>query len=467
MRIAAVIAPHVALLIVIVTVIFAGSSSEPLTTFSALSLTLLELVLTWFILGWFQYTIYSDRRALVDLVNCLTMYSRGEFNFSVTQPKSKILQQLIHILNRLYRKTDYTQQGLRARVLRQEQILEGIAQGVVVCEVSDWKVLFFNAAAGRLLQTDAAHALGRTFRELCEFPSLVRALEEMLRQPNPTDKAIYLGNDAETVLQIRVKALHDEEEEGIESAKFLLELADVTELKRLEKVRRDFVANVSHELKTPITSIQGSVETLLDGALKDEHDAQRFVSMIGRHAQRLNLIFDDLLSLSRLEQGSEAGYLERQEQELLPIVEASAELCEQQASAKGVLIVVDCHPQLTACVNASLIQQALVNLVDNAVKYSSEGGEVRITASRDESGLHLKVLDKGPGIAANHLSRIFERFYRVDQARNRRVGGTGLGLSIVKHIAQAHGGRVAAISEVGKGSCFELILPNVTAHCNI
>jgi len=186
--------------------------------------------------------------------------------------------------------------------------------------------------------------------------------------------------------------------------------------------------------------------------------------MIGRHAQRLNLIFDDLLSLSRLEQGSERGFLERREQKLRPLLEACVELCEQRAQVKNVTVSLEAEETISALVNASLVQQAVVNLVDNAIKFSGSGGNVRVVVVQDEQGVHLQVHDSGPGISPQHLGRIFERFYRVDQARDRREGGTGLGLAIVKHIAQAHGGTVAASSELGKGSCFEVILPALTLH---
>jgi two-component system, OmpR family, phosphate regulon sensor histidine kinase PhoR len=459
-----VILPHLSLITLIGAVVIVLFSTTEVRVL-AIYVILTSLVATWLGICWFQYRVYIDRRVIIDLVNCLTMYSRGEYNFSFSEPRSHVLKQLISVLNRVHDKNDRTYNVLCSRLTRQQQILEEISQGVIVCDSESRNIIFCNAAASRLLNLTSEQAIGASLKEVCTVPDLLATVMQFETMHDSVEEEVRLEDERETVLHVRVKSVEgDIELDNPVSTKFLIELIDVTELKRLEKVRRDFVANVSHELKTPITSIQGSVETLLDGALKDEHDAERFVNMIGRHAQRLNFIFEDLLSLSRLEQG-EGAMLERQEEQLLPVLTVCIELCEQRAIDKGVTLHLECSQDLTAYINVNLIQQALVNLIDNAVKYSSSGGSVRIKAEKaDDETVHFKVFDNGPGIAATHLSRIFERFYRVDPARNRREGGTGLGLSIVKHIAQAHGGKVRAKSELGKGSCFEVIIPSFTLH---
>ena len=237
-------------------------------------------------------------------------------------------------------------------------------------------------------------------------------------------------------------------------------LNDVTRIRRLENFRRDFVANVSHELRTPITAIKGFVETLLDGAMREPESAEKFLGIIARQADRLNAIINDLLLLSKLEQQGEQGTVTTESAAIRGVLDAAIELCAFKADRKNIPIQVRCEGTLRAKVNVPLLEQALVNLVDNAVKYSEPGKPVTVEAAlRNGGSLVIQVRDEGRGIEQEHLPRIFERFYRVDKGRSRDMGGTGLGLSIVKHIAQAHGGSVAVQSEPGKGSLFTITLP--------
>jgi two-component system phosphate regulon sensor histidine kinase PhoR len=229
-------------------------------------------------------------------------------------------------------------------------------------------------------------------------------------------------------------------------------------LRRLENLRSDFVANVSHELKTPITSIKGFIETLLDGALNDPVEAERFLRIVAKHSDRLNAIIDDLLTLSRLEQGGKEG-MEMQQTGLAGLMNSAIEVCSHRAGKKDITIELVCPENLAAAVNPPLIEQALINLIGNAVKYSQSGKTVTVRAESGEKGVTLFVEDQGYGIEPEHLDRLFERFYRVDKGRSRQEGGTGLGLAIVKHIAQVHGGSVSVKSTFGKGSAFSIFIP--------
>ncbi len=229
---------------------------------------------------------------------------------------------------------------------------------------------------------------------------------------------------------------------------------------RLENVRRDFVANVSHELRTPITSIQGFVETLQDGAADNPEDARRFLGIIARQAARLEAIISDLLLLSRLENEAGGAALAREDCALADILDAVVQNCRKAAEAKRIRLLPECPPGLRVHASPNLLQQAVANLVDNAVKYSPEGTAVAVSgAAAADGGVSVSVQDQGCGIAAEHHERIFERFYRADKARSRESGGTGLGLAIVKHIVLAHGGRVSVASAPGLGSTFTLALP--------
>ena len=279
-----------------------------------------------------------------------------------------------------------------------------------------------------------------------------------LDSPTPVfEEIVFYDGKKERFLQAQGAVLRSEAQgEGIGA---LVVLHDVTQLRRLENVRREFVSNVSHELRTPITSITGFVETLLAGAKDEPEDRDRFLDIIKRHVERLNNIIEDLLALSRIEQSEERGTIERENIALREVLERALQNCQGEAEAREIRLDLQCDPELRANISPSLMEQAVVNLIDNAVKYSGSGGLVHVEAEVRGGEVAIRVRDQGCGIAPEHLDRVFERFYRVDKARSRKLGGTGLGLAIVKHLVQLHGGRVGVESEVGKGSVFSICLP--------
>ncbi len=242
-------------------------------------------------------------------------------------------------------------------------------------------------------------------------------------------------------------------------------LNDITRLKRLERVRKDFVANVSHELRTPITLIKGFAETL--EGVDDPAEARRFLGIVKRHADRMAAIVDDLLSLAKLE-SPERGRLETAPVEAGLVLRRAVESLGGRPAAKGVTLLVEPEAGLVVDANEGLLEQALVNLLDNAVKYGPPGGEIRLEATRtigaDGEYARFTVTDRGPGIPSKDIDRLFERFYRVDRARSRELGGTGLGLAIVRHIAMAHGGDAAVESREGFGSSFSIRIPLRTSY---
>lgn len=237
------------------------------------------------------------------------------------------------------------------------------------------------------------------------------------------------------------------------------------ELTRLESVRRDFVANVSHELKTPLTSIMGFSETLLEGAVEDKEQAVHFIEIIHKQADRLSAIIEDLLLLSRIEQQNGKSEIFLEKCSVYEILNNAKEVCIYAADKKGSEIQIECDKTLTAVMNAPLLEQAVVNLADNAVKFSAGGSKIILAAFiNDNKELQIDVKDQGAGIDRMHLSRLFERFYRVDKARSRKLGGTGLGLAIVRHIAQMHGGKARVRSKPGNGSIFSILIPQTTVY---
>jgi len=339
----------------------------------------------------------------------------------------------------------------------QEAVLAGMAEGVLALD-SERRVISLNRAAGRLLGVGPTEIMGRIFNEIVRNPDLTRFVDQVLGTHKPLEGDLVLRQADERVLQIRGTMLNDSQGRAV-GAVFVLN--DVTRLRRLENMRRDFAANVSHELKTPITSIKGFVETVLDGATPE--DAERFMRIVARQADRLDAIIDDLLSLSRIEKEAEASDIVLSVVRLQEIVLGAAVDGRPKADERGVSFDIVCSDDVQVRANALLLQQAIRNLVDNGVKYSEAGGQVRLIGEREGDEVRISVCDKGCGIAPEHHARLFERFYRVDKARSRKLGGTGLGLAIVKHIVLAHRGKVTVVSSPGQGSTFTIHLPAVEA----
>jgi len=347
---------------------------------------------------------------------------------------------------------------------RQEAVLGSMIEGVLAIDARQ-RVVGMNGAAAELLGVDSHQAVRRPLQEVIRNPDLRRFALRAIDCREPVEDDLVLRGSRDRIIRLRGTALRDMSGEG----GAVIVLNDVTDVKRLENVRRDFVANVSHELKTPIASIKGFVETLLDGAAEDPTDRRRFLDIVARQADRLASIIEDLLALSRIEQSEEAGNLPRDPVAIADLLAAVAADCQPRAADRSIRLELSCPESLVVAVNAPLLEQAVINLVDNAIKYSDPGRTVRLSADEEPAGpeggaaVTIVVRDEGCGIDAEHLPRLFERFYRVDKARSRKLGGTGLGLSIVKHIVQAHDGTVAVHSEPGVGSTFTIRLPTPAA----
>jgi two-component system, OmpR family, phosphate regulon sensor histidine kinase PhoR len=300
---------------------------------------------------------------------------------------------------------------------------------------------------------------GKTVMEALRVHELAELVERAETEKQVLDYELKLPDLSERWLQVNAAVISNSagEREGT-----ILVFHDLTRLKQLERTREEFVANVSHELRTPLSLIKGYVETLLDGARNDSAIAERFLKIIERNTKRLDLLIQDLLTISALE--SERIKLNLQPVELRPLVEKIFTDLKPPAENKNVELVGQL-PELTATADANRLEQVLANLVDNAIKYGRAQGHVTVGGKKlDDGKLEIFVKDDGPGIPAESLDRVFERFYRVDKARSRDQGGTGLGLSIVKHIVQAHGGEVWVQSELGKGAIFFFTLPAAKAE---
>jgi two-component system, OmpR family, phosphate regulon sensor histidine kinase PhoR len=341
---------------------------------------------------------------------------------------------------------------------QQEAVLGSMIEGVLAIDARQ-RVVGLNRAAADLLGVDPDRALRGRMQEVIRNPDLRRFALKAIDCREPVEDDLVLRGPRDRTIRLRGTALRDLS--GVGGA--VIVLNDITDMQRLENVRRDFVANVSHELKTPIASIKGFVETLLDGALEDPGDTRRFLAIVGRQADRLAAIIEDLLALSRIEQSEGAGNLPVETVPVADVLAAATGDCAPRAADRSIAIETSCPAPLTADVNAPLLEQAVINLIDNAIKYSEPGNAVWLSAAEEAADggrtLAIRVQDEGCGIAAEHLPRLFERFYRVDKARSRNLGGTGLGLSIVKHIVQAHGGSISVESTPRVGTTFTIRLP--------
>jgi two-component system phosphate regulon sensor histidine kinase PhoR len=320
----------------------------------------------------------------------------------------------------------------------------------------DERILFCNWAFEQILELPEGSSQGRTLVEALRQADLVALVRKALSGVEELTGEVEVGTVRRRNFSVTAAPVRAASANGA-----VLVLHDITDLRRLERVRRDFVANVSHEFKTPLTAIQGFAETLLSGALDDKANRNRFVEIIRDHARRLARLTDDLLKLSRIEAG-------RLELEIRPIrVEALVNGCVEtarlNAKTRGLEIHVDLQQDAPAVRgDGAQLGEVLQNLLDNALQYTPSGGQIEVKARANGHEVIFTVSDTGIGIPESDLERIFERFYRVDAARSREAGGTGLGLAIARHIVEAHGGRIWVESAVGQGSRFHFSVPSVS-----
>jgi two-component system phosphate regulon sensor histidine kinase PhoR len=343
-------------------------------------------------------------------------------------------------------------------------ILSGMVEGVIALDAQE-RILFVNDRAAQLLEFKPQAAVGRRLWEVVRLRSLSEVVRRALTDPQPHSEELRWSGAALRSLTVHAARLATGGGDGGGPRGAVLVLHDTTELRRLERMRQDFVANVSHELKTPLSVIKVCIETLLDGAVDDVAHRGAFLERVADQADRLHALILDLLSLARIESGEEAFELEAVPLE--PAVHNCLDRHRARAGARRQVLGAEPPPDgadLAAWVDEEALGQILDNLVDNAVKYTPEGSRITVRWRAEDGAVCLEVEDNGQGIPAPDLPRIFERFYRVDKARSREMGGTGLGLSIVKHLVQAMKGTVRASSRVGQGTTFAVRLPRGPAR---
>jgi two-component system phosphate regulon sensor histidine kinase PhoR len=394
-------------------------------------------------------------RPIEQMKKSAEQFARGDLSHRLTFPDSEEMAGLADAMNQMAAQLDNRIETISRQRNQLETVLASMLEGVIAID-SDERILSINRAAAQLFENQPADCQGKSIEEVIRSPAMQQFIRRSLRTKSPSEEDITVFQNEERVIDVKGSPLLDANQHQIGT---LMVFHDVTQLRRLESMRRDFVANVSHEIKTPLTAIKGFVETLQQGMVENAEEKERFLGIVQKHVDRLNAIIEDLLSLSRIEQEDERKEIKFEQARIASVFQAAIQLCGPKAEEKKIRIDLDCEKDATAIFDPALIEQAVVNLLENAIKYSDSRSSITLKSHQQNSEVIISVQDHGIGIAQKHLPRLFERFYRVDKARSRNMGGTGLGLAIVKHIAQAHGGHVSAESKLGEGSCFSIHIP--------
>lgn len=398
-------------------------------------------------------------RPIEELKQGADIFANGRFDYRLHSPSIRELSSLADAMNRMAFQ-------LAERILTEETqkneygaVLSSMAEGIVGIDLDD-TIININRTARQILNTGDADLTACSIQEVVRnrkfigFVQDAASTEESLEADFPLKMSPH--KITENIINIRSAALKNPENRRIGT---LIVLNDVTHLRLLENVRKDFVANVSHEIKTPLTAIKGFIETIVQIEDESPEDARRFLKIVMKHVDRLDAILEDLLSLARIEQLTHKKDTATEKISVADVFETVLQVVQAKADEKNIRIESHIAGKFFIEGDQHLLEQAIINLVDNAVKYSPDGTVVDLSATISDEELVVSIVDQGQGISEKHLPRIFERFYRVDKARSRKLGGTGLGLAIVKHIAQAHGGSVSVESTTGKGSVFNIHLP--------
>ena len=408
-------------------------------------------------LGMSYLVARSITRPLAEIVQAAKRMVGGEFHPRIRPGSSDEVSDLARVLNHMAASIEEKIEALKQDRAKMAATLIAMQEGVMVLAV-DGTVRLINPAMERMIGRQGGELTGKSYWEVIRQPRLHEFIAHALAGGTGTTTEIGLGSGSDRIFQVYTSSLS--EGEG-NPAGLVLVFHDISDLRRLEQVRKDFVANVSHELRTPLTAIKGYVEALRDDPKIELPQRHRFLEIIETHTDRLNLIITDLLLLSKIESGQIP--LKQEPVELALLINRTLGLLSHQIDRKQHKIVLDIPARLPPVLgDEERLGQVFSNLLDNAVKYTPDKGTLTIIAVLNDTMIEVGIEDTGIGIPPKDLSRIFERFYRVDKARSRELGGTGLGLAIVKHLVEAHGGTVS-VQSAGKGSRFTVRLP-VVAH---
>lgn len=393
-------------------------------------------------------------------------FAKGEFTVRFRKTGYEEIDSLVDAFNEMAEKLKETVNSLTEEHSRLDAVLSSMTEGVIAVD-NNQNIITINNFALDLFGIKNPPSRGVWIGNVLPNIKITQFIDRVINEKSEIKELIYLPvesvnsdlKEGEKIIELHGTTLNSEGKIlGV-----LIVINDITRIKKLETMRSDFVANVSHELRTPLTSIKGFIETLLAGTIEDKEEAQRFLTIIARQVERLSTLVEDLLILSKIEQEDQATGPDLQEVRIIDLLQSVNETCSIKAKEKNMKVELSCEKDLKAMMDPALMEEALINLLDNAINYSPTGEKIVMGAKIDEEKKEIVffVSDNGPGIAPEHHERIFERFYRVDKARSRKLGGTGLGLSIVKHVALVHKGRVSLKSALGEGSTFYIHIPYI------
>ena len=401
--------------------------------------------------------IFSRRmsRPLEKMKRGAEYFARGDLTRKLNISGSEEMERLAQAINHMSAQLNERINTIIRQRNELEAVFSSMIEGVIALD-SEEHILSVNQAAAGMFKIDPDKSRSRSIYEVVRNSELHRFVKKALSDKKPEQDDIIIKHHGEQILQTYSAPIFDAQKVHIG---ILLVLNDVTRLRQLENMRQDFVANVSHEIKTPLTAIKGFVETLIHNPFDDLNEVRRFLNIIEKHVNRLHSIIEDLLNLSRLEQENDNNLIKLEKGRINSVLKAAVSICRERAAKKNIRIEFSCGRELAAKIDSTLLEQALVNLIDNAVKYSNTDSTIQVEAFSKDGETIICVKDHGIGISKEHLGRLFERFYRVDKSRSRALGGTGLGLAIVKHIINVHGGHITIESVPGKGSTFMIGLP--------
>jgi len=423
-------------------ILFAIRRTVFLSLFFALGLAfVLGSVLTSGIIRPVNKIIHASRR-----------FAAGDFSHKIFLGSKDEMGELAATLNKMAQNLEDKIKETEIKNQQLVAILESMAEAIIVVDKTS-RIVSVNPTTEKIFNIFKQEAEGKIFLEVIRNNDIAQIIHNVLTNGKFQSSELSLVWPVQKIFQIDASPIF--EKDTVSGC--LLVIHDITEIRRLETMRRDFVANVSHELKTPLTSIKGFVETLLEGAWEDKANSRHFLQIIQDHANRLDALVNDLLDLSYLE--SQEVSLEKEEVNFKKLVDDVLSGFKSQLKKRSISAKNDLSSDLSLRVNKDKIAQVFTNLLDNAIKFNQEKGSIKIYRQDSENKIKVNVEDSGIGIPAKDIPRIFERFYRVDKARSRELGGTGLGLSIVKHIVELHGGTVGVESTEGLGSKFWFTLP--------
>ncbi|MCM8763255.1 MAG: cell wall metabolism sensor histidine kinase WalK [Candidatus Omnitrophica bacterium] len=385
--------------------------------------------------------IYASRR-----------FAEGDFRHKIYASSKDEIGQLAVILNKMASSIEEKISQIEIQNQQLKNIFQGMVEGIITVD-KQGRIVSVNPAVEKIFNINSRDIEGRPLLEVIRNNELAEIVKQAMDKRGLISQELVLTWPAQKIFKINASALFEKEM----VIGCLLVIHDISQIRQLENIRRDFVANVSHELKTPLTSIKGFVETLIEGAWDDKENARNFLLIIQDHVNRLDNLIRDLLSLSYLE--SKEVVLHKEKVVLKVMVDEILAGFKSQLKKKSVEAKNSINPDLSVMADRDKLEQVFTNLIDNAIKFNRENSAIKIYAQDADKDIKVTVEDSGIGIPAKDIPRIFERFYRVDKTRSREMGGTGLGLSIVKHIVELHGGSVGAESTEGLGSKFWFTLP--------